>query len=175
VGQYTANLFAQPFFATLLSGMIGALAVRYNLSSSLRLLAVSPCMILVPGPHMLNGALDFIRGRVSLGTARLTYAGLVVVAISIGLLLGLSLLGVSLPPGRAVPLMIAVCAMASQYALFRLAAPRAVSTAAMTGNLTNTVLALMDMLSRKEPLTDGAPERLRPSVSLLLDFFWAVC
>jgi uncharacterized membrane protein YjjB (DUF3815 family) len=42
-----------------------------------------------------------------LGTARLIYAGLIVVAISVGLLFGLSLLGVSLPadpPGRAVPL-----------------------------------------------------------------------
>jgi uncharacterized membrane protein YjjB (DUF3815 family) len=42
-----------------------------------------------------------------LGAARLTYAGLVVVAIATGLLLGLALLGVSLPvspAGRAVPL-----------------------------------------------------------------------
>src|SRR5262249_36214794 len=35
--------------------------------------------------------------------------------------------------------MIAVSAMACQYALLRLAMPRAVSTAVMTGNLTNTV------------------------------------
>jgi uncharacterized membrane protein YjjB (DUF3815 family) len=51
--------------------------------------------------------LDVIRGRVNLGVARLIYAVLVVVAISIGLLVGLTLLGVSLPEdpaGRAVPL-----------------------------------------------------------------------
>jgi uncharacterized membrane protein YjjB (DUF3815 family) len=56
---------------------------------------------------MLNGALDIIRGRIGLGSARLIYAGLVVIAISTGLLLGLALLGVSLPVGeatRAVPL-----------------------------------------------------------------------
>jgi uncharacterized membrane protein YjjB (DUF3815 family) len=55
---------------------------------------------------VLNGALDVMKGRVSLGGARLLYAGLVVVAISVGLLVGLALLGVSLPvdpPGRAVP------------------------------------------------------------------------
>ncbi len=45
--------------------MIGALAVRYNLSSSLRLVAVCPCMILVPGPHVLNGAMDLIAARIS--------------------------------------------------------------------------------------------------------------
>jgi uncharacterized membrane protein YjjB (DUF3815 family) len=63
-------------------------------------------MVLVPGPHMLNGALDLLKGRISLGAARLLYAGLVVVAISVGLLIGLALLGVSLPvfpAGRAVP------------------------------------------------------------------------
>jgi uncharacterized membrane protein YjjB (DUF3815 family) len=51
--------------------------------------------------------LDLIRGRMHLGAARLTYAGLVIVAISAGLLLGLALLGVSFPvdpAGRSVPL-----------------------------------------------------------------------
>jgi uncharacterized membrane protein YjjP (DUF1212 family) len=107
VAQYSANVFLQPFCAALLAGIVGALAVRYQLSSSLRLVAVCPCMILVPGPHFLNGAMDFIRGRIHLGAARLIYAGLIVVAISTGLLLGLALLGVSFPvdpAGRAVPL-----------------------------------------------------------------------
>jgi uncharacterized membrane protein YjjP (DUF1212 family) len=107
LAHYSANVFVQPFGAALLAGVIGALAVRYQLSSSLRLVAVCPCMVLVPGPPVLNGALDLINGRVHLGAARMIYAGLVVVAISTGLLLGLALLGVSLPvdqAGRAVPL-----------------------------------------------------------------------
>ena len=97
VAQASANVFLQPFCAALVAGVIGALAVRYQLSSSLRLVAVCPCMVLVPGPHVLNGALDLINGRIHLGAARLIYAGLVIVAISTGLLLGLALLGVSLP------------------------------------------------------------------------------
>ena len=107
LAEYSANVFLQPFCASLLGGLIGALAVRYQLSSSLRLVAVCPCMILVPGPHVLNGALDLITGRIHLGSARLIYAGLVIVAISTGLLLGLALLGVSFPidpAGRTVPL-----------------------------------------------------------------------
>jgi uncharacterized membrane protein YjjP (DUF1212 family) len=107
VAKLSANVFLQPFCAALVAGVIGALAVRYQLSSSLRLVAVCPCMVLVPGPHVLNGALDLINGRIHLGAARLIYAGLVIVAISTGLLLGLALLGVSLPvdqAGRAVPL-----------------------------------------------------------------------
>ena len=107
LARYSANIFLQPFGAALLSGVIGALAVRYQLSSSLRLVAVCPCMILVPGPHFLNGALDIVEGRIHLGMDRLFYAGLVVLTISTGLLVGLALLGVSLPvdsAGRAVPL-----------------------------------------------------------------------
>jgi uncharacterized membrane protein YjjP (DUF1212 family) len=107
LAKCSANVFLQPFCASLLAGVIGALAVRHQLSSSLRLVAVCPCMILVPGPHVLNGALDLIRGRIHLGAARLIYAGLVIVAISTGLLLGLALLGVSFPvdpAGRAVAL-----------------------------------------------------------------------
>jgi uncharacterized membrane protein YjjP (DUF1212 family) len=107
LARYSANIFLQPFCASLLAGVVGALAVRYRLSSSLRLVAVCPCMVLVPGPHMLNGALDLITGRIHLGAARAIYAGLVVVAISTGVLLGLALLGVSLPvdqTSRAVPL-----------------------------------------------------------------------
>jgi uncharacterized membrane protein YjjP (DUF1212 family) len=92
LARYSANLFVQPFGAALFAGVIGALAVRYALSSSLRLVAVCPCMVLAPGPHILNGAFDLIGGRIHLGVARLIYAGLVIVAIATGLLLGLTLL-----------------------------------------------------------------------------------
>jgi uncharacterized membrane protein YjjP (DUF1212 family) len=107
LARYSANVFLQPFSAALVAGVVGALAVRYDLSSALRLVAVCPCMVLVPGPHFLNGMLDLIRGRMDVGAARLIYAVLIVVAISTGLLLGLALLGVSLPVdpgGRALPL-----------------------------------------------------------------------
>jgi uncharacterized membrane protein YjjP (DUF1212 family) len=97
LANVSGNVFVQPFCAALLAGLVGALAVRYDLSSSLRLVAVCPCMVLVPGPHLLNSALDLINGRIHLGAARLIYAGLIVVAISAGLLFGLGSIGVSLP------------------------------------------------------------------------------
>jgi uncharacterized membrane protein YjjP (DUF1212 family) len=107
LARISANVFIQPFCAALLAGIVGAIAVRYDLSSSLRLVAVCPCMILVPGPHLLNSALDLIAGRIHLGGARLIYAVLIVVAIAAGLLLGLMVFGVVLPtdpPGKIVPL-----------------------------------------------------------------------
>jgi uncharacterized membrane protein YjjP (DUF1212 family) len=113
LAKYSTNPLLQPFCAALLAGIIGALAVRYQLSSSLRLIAVCPCMILVPGPHVLNGMMDLVAVRIPLGASRLLYAGLIILAISAGLLLGLSLLNVSLPvdePGRPVPLWLDVIA-----------------------------------------------------------------
>ena len=107
IGRYSTNALLQPLGAALLAGITGAIAVRYELSSSLRLVAVCPCMILVPGPHVLNGMIDLAAARINLGVSRLVFAGLVILAISGGLLLGLQLLGVSLPvgePGRAVAL-----------------------------------------------------------------------
>jgi uncharacterized membrane protein YjjP (DUF1212 family) len=103
----TSNRLIQPFAAAALSGLIGALAVRDDLSSSLRLVAACPCVVLAPGPHLLNRAMDLISGRIDLGVSRLVDASLIVLAISTGLLVGLMVLGVSLPVdpvGRAVPL-----------------------------------------------------------------------
>jgi uncharacterized membrane protein YjjP (DUF1212 family) len=124
LAHYSTNTLLQPLCAALLAGIIGALAVRYRLSFSLRLVAVCPCMILVPGPHVLNGMMDLVLARVSLGASRLLYAGLVILAISAGLLLGLGLLNVSLPvgePGRAVPLwldIIAAGVAVAAYSIF---------------------------------------------------------
>ncbi len=67
--------------------------------------------------------------------------------------------------------MIAVSAMASQFALLRLSVPDAPSTAVMTGNLTNAALSLLDTLSRSQPLTKDANERLKKTLKLVVGFF----
>jgi uncharacterized membrane protein YjjP (DUF1212 family) len=100
------NPLIQPLCAALLAGAIGAVAARLQFSSSLRLVAVCPCMILVPGPHLLNGTIDLARARIALGASRLAYAGLIVLLICTGLLSGLWLGGVGLPvsaPSQPVP------------------------------------------------------------------------
>jgi uncharacterized membrane protein YjjP (DUF1212 family) len=87
------NLFVQPLSAALLAGIIGAFAERLQLSSPLHLVTVCPCMILVPGPHLLNGLIDLARARIPLGLARILYAGLIILMICTGLLAGLALGG----------------------------------------------------------------------------------
>jgi len=99
--------FAQPFGAALLAGVIGAAVARIQLVSMPHLVAVCPCMVLVPGPHFLNGAIDLARTRVALGACRIGYTSLTTLVISVGLLSGLSLGGLDLPtssPAGTVPL-----------------------------------------------------------------------
>jgi uncharacterized membrane protein YjjP (DUF1212 family) len=124
LAHFSSNVFLQPFCAALLAGIVGGLAVHFDVSSSLRLIAVCPCMVLVPGPPVLNGALDLFRGRIVLGAARLIFAGLVVAAISAGLLLGLALFHADLPvegASRAVPVwfdVIAAGIAVAAYSIF---------------------------------------------------------
>jgi uncharacterized membrane protein YjjP (DUF1212 family) len=101
------NPFAQPFGAALLAGIIGAIVARLQLVPMPYLVAVCPCMVLVPGPHFLNGAIDLARTRIALGACRIAYASLITLVISVGLLAGLSLGGLDLPassPTGIVPL-----------------------------------------------------------------------
>jgi uncharacterized membrane protein YjjP (DUF1212 family) len=101
------NAFAQPFGAALLAGIIGAAAARLQFVPMPHLVAVCPCMVLVPGPHFLNGAIDLARARIALGACRIGYAALTTLVISVALLAGLSLGGFDLPaswPAGVVPL-----------------------------------------------------------------------
>jgi uncharacterized membrane protein YjjP (DUF1212 family) len=105
LGNTGAGPLVQVFGAAVIAGAIGALATHLNLGASTALVAVCQAMVLVPGPHILNGALDLLDLRVSLGLARLGYAALLLAAITGGLVLGLGLggqtLAVSAPAGAA--------------------------------------------------------------------------
>jgi len=66
--------------------------------------------------------------------------------------------------------MIAVAAMACQYALLRLAVPGAISTTVMTGNLANAVLSAMDLLTDRRPLLPHDSTPLNRSLGRLFGF-----
>jgi uncharacterized membrane protein YjjP (DUF1212 family) len=111
--------FLEPLSAATLAGVIGAVAGRLHLSDAQSLVAFCPCMVLVPGPHILNGAIDLARTRITLGVARLTYAGLIVLMICTGLLIGTAASGGALQAGPSAPapfaadVIAAGCAVAS--------------------------------------------------------------
>jgi uncharacterized membrane protein YjjP (DUF1212 family) len=113
LGNTGAGPLVQVFGAAVIAGAIGALATHLNLGASTALVAVCQAMVLVPGPHILNGALDLLDLRVSLGLARLGYAALLLAAITGGLVLGLGLGGQTLAvsaPASAAPFYLDVIA-----------------------------------------------------------------
>jgi uncharacterized membrane protein YjjP (DUF1212 family) len=117
---FSANPLVQPLCAAFVAGIVAAAASRLQLSDAIPLVAFCPSMLLVPGPHILNGAIDLARTRMALGLARLTYAAVVVLMICAGLLFGFATIGVNVTISgstRPVPLMIDViaagCAVAS--------------------------------------------------------------
>jgi len=74
-------------------------------------------------------------------------------------------------PAATMAAMIAVTAMACQFALLRLTLPVAPSTAVMTGNLTNAVLGLVDLNSGTQPLMESDSRRVTGALHLLVGFF----
>jgi uncharacterized membrane protein YjjP (DUF1212 family) len=101
---FTHNPFIQPLTAALFAGLFGAATIHLGMSTFARLIAFCPCMVLVPGPHLLNGAIDLARTRITIGISRLTFAGVIILSICIGLLGGLAFGGASLPAaGPALP------------------------------------------------------------------------
>ncbi|GAA2234355.1 threonine/serine exporter family protein [Herbiconiux moechotypicola] len=114
VGRLGGSVFAQVALAALVAGLVGAVSLGLGLHSALVLAAVCPCMVLVPGPQLLNGSFDLAALRIPLGLARLAFAGVVLFSVGAGLVVGLALGGASLPvdpPAEAAPLWLdALCA-----------------------------------------------------------------
>ena len=148
--------------------VVGALVVRHNRVNPAQILAIPVFILAVAATWMIAKA----SGRRGTGLMRLL---LLVHFLLLSCLLIFSV--VTKPSGDprglmgAVAAMIAVTAMGVQFALLRLTLPVAPSTAVMTGNLTNAVLALVDSRSGTQPLMENDSKRLRDALRLLIGFF----
>ena len=100
LGRVGVGILTQAFAAALVAGLIGVAAAHLRVDDALGLVVLCPAMVLVPGPHILNGALDLLALRMTLGIARLGYAALMLVAIAAGLILGLAVDGRASPSPR---------------------------------------------------------------------------
>ncbi|MEA2884687.1 MAG: hypothetical protein QOH32_3943 [Bradyrhizobium sp.] len=115
------NPLAQPLCAAFVAGIVAAAASRFQQSDATTLIGFCPCMVLIPGPHILNGAIDLARTRIALGIARLAYAGVIVLLICAGGLFGFTAAGanpVTAGPSPPVPLVIDVIAAGFAVASF---------------------------------------------------------
>lgn len=148
--------------------VIGALLVRHDRVNPAQILAV-PVFILAVAATWLIAKASRRRGTGLMRPLLLIQFLLITCLLIFSVITRPS----TYPHGlmATIAAMIAVTAMGCQFALLRLTMPVAPSTAVMTGNLTNAVLALVDSSSRTEPLMESDNKRLRGALHLLVGFF----
>jgi uncharacterized membrane protein YoaK (UPF0700 family) len=148
--------------------VIGALIVRHDKVNPAQILAIPIFIIAVAATWLIAKA----TGRRGSGLMRL------LLLIQFLLITCVLIFSVITKPSAdphglmgTIAAMIAVAAMGCQFALLRLTLPVAPSTAVMTGNLTNAVLALVDSSSPTQPLIESNRRRLSGALHLLVGFF----
>jgi uncharacterized membrane protein YjjP (DUF1212 family) len=101
LGSRRVVFLAQPFTAGLIGALLGGLTVRLGWTGSAGLCLVVPALMLVPGPHLINGVQDVLENNMASGLGRLSLAAAILLAAAIGVLIGAELT-VGLTPGSEV-------------------------------------------------------------------------
>ncbi|QHN03594.1 threonine/serine exporter family protein [Granulicella sp. WH15] len=105
LGHWRAHPLIIPFVSALVSGIIGGLGVKLHAGNLLALCMIAPGMLLVPGVPLINGIRDAINNKMELSIARLSFAALVVVAITLGLFAAMGITGIGIPVSGLAPLL----------------------------------------------------------------------
>jgi uncharacterized membrane protein YjjB (DUF3815 family) len=130
-----------PLAAALIGAVLGGLAIRLDWTQTPELVLIVPALMLVPGPHLLNGVLDLIDNHLPMSMARLGLALGVLLASALGVLIGVELtLHGPLPDQRAAAIHLRLVSdillagiVACGFAVFYNTAWRQVAMAALGG------------------------------------------
>jgi uncharacterized membrane protein YjjP (DUF1212 family) len=103
LGRRHFSLLALPLTAAFIGSVLGGLAIQLGWTRTPGLVLIVPALMLVPGPHLINGVLDLIDNYLPLSLARLWLALGIVLASGLGVVLGveLTLPGPDLPENGA--------------------------------------------------------------------------
>lgn len=91
LGRRNCSLLALPLTAAFLGALLGGLAIRLGWTQTPELVLVVPALMVVPGPHLINGLLDMIDNYVPMSLARLALALGILLASAAGIVLGIEL------------------------------------------------------------------------------------
>lgn len=91
LGRRHVALLALPFTAAFIGAVLGGIAIRLAWTQTPGLVLIVPSLMLIPGPHLINGLLDLIDNYVPMSVARLGLATAIVVASALGIILGIEL------------------------------------------------------------------------------------
>jgi uncharacterized membrane protein YjjP (DUF1212 family) len=91
LGQRHFSLLALPLTAALIGAVLGGLAIRLGWTRSPELVLIVPALMVVPGPHLINGLLDLIDNYLPMSLSRLGLAAGILLASALGVVVGVEL------------------------------------------------------------------------------------
>jgi uncharacterized membrane protein YjjP (DUF1212 family) len=91
LGRRHVSLLMLPLTAAFLGAALGGLAIRLDWTRTPGLVLIVPSLMLVPGPHLINGLLDLIDNYLPMSIARLGLATGILLASALGVVLGIEL------------------------------------------------------------------------------------
>ncbi len=83
-----AALLTQPFAAGLIGAVLGGVIIRLGWTATPALCLIVPSLMLVPGPHLINGVDDLLQNHIQAGICRLGLAATILMAAALGVLGG---------------------------------------------------------------------------------------
>jgi uncharacterized membrane protein YjjP (DUF1212 family) len=86
------SLLTLPLTASLIGAVLGGAAIRMEWTSTPGLVLIVPALMLVPGPHLINGLLDLIDNFLTMSLARMGLALGILLASTLGIVIGLELM-----------------------------------------------------------------------------------
>jgi uncharacterized membrane protein YjjP (DUF1212 family) len=99
VGRRTRTLLLPPFVAALVGAVVGGLVIRAGWTATQNLCLIVPALMLVPGPHLINGIQDLLENEIETGICRLCLATAILLAAALGVVVGAWLfIGVATQP-----------------------------------------------------------------------------
>ena len=92
LGRRHFSLLALPLVAAFIGAVLGGLAIRLGWTRTPELVLVVPALMVVPGPHFINGLLDLFDNYLPMSLARLGLALGILLAAAAGIVLGVELM-----------------------------------------------------------------------------------
>jgi uncharacterized membrane protein YjjP (DUF1212 family) len=88
LGRRKVGLFSLPFAAGLIGACLGGTVIRLGWTGTPILCLVVPALMLVPGPHLINGVNDTLENHLRTAICRLGLSAGILIAAALGVVLG---------------------------------------------------------------------------------------